>query len=163
MVVHGCIHGADCAMANFDESLPVNLRAPDPDTILPDPEPQALAAIEAAASAPKSEKAAHYREIARRWPRLSIGWAGLAENETDVIASYAYARTGYHRGLDALRANGWKGSGPVRWAHPSNRGVLRSIEALRKAAEAIGEDDEAQRCELFLYQLDKNLPPLNYE
>ncbi|MST35358.1 DUF3151 family protein, partial [Acidimicrobiaceae bacterium USS-CC1] len=72
----------------------------------------------------------------------------------DPVASYAYARVGYHRGLDALRANGWRGNGYVRWRHPSNRGFLRSLEALRAAAGRIGEDAEETRCRLFLLQLD---------
>ena len=37
---------------------------------------------------------------------------------------YAYARVGYHRSLDLLRRNGWKGHGPVPWEHEPNRGFL---------------------------------------
>jgi hypothetical protein len=73
---------------------------------------------------------------------------------TDPIERYAFARVGYHRGLDALRAAGWRGSGYVRWQHEPNRGFLRSLNALRQAAGAIGEVDEEQRCDLFLRQLD---------
>ena len=40
-----------------------------------------------------------------------------------VVESYAYARVGYHRGLDLLRRNGWKGHGPVPWEHEPNRGL----------------------------------------
>jgi hypothetical protein len=64
----------------------------------------------------------------------------------DVIAAYAFARTGYHRGLDLLRRNGWKGFGPVPWSHEPNRGFLRSVGALARAARAIGESDEYARC-----------------
>ena len=60
----------------------------------------------------------------------------------------------YHRGLDRLRKSGWRGSGYVRWSNETNRGFLRALEGLRSAAEAIGEIDEAQRCDEFLYQLD---------
>jgi hypothetical protein len=81
-------------------------------------------------------------------------WADLAELAGDPIERYAYARVGYHRGLDALRAAGWRGSGYVRWQHESNRGFLRSLDALRQAAGVIGETDEEQRCALFLRQLD---------
>ena len=98
----------------------------------------------------------------RRWPRWRRSdprclqaWADLAELADDPVERYAYARVGYHRGLDALRAAGWRGSGYVRWRHESNRGFLRSLDALRQAAAAaIGETDEEQRCELFLRQLD---------
>jgi hypothetical protein len=72
----------------------------------------------------------------------------------DDVAGYAYARVGYHRGLDALRSAGWKGSGYVRWEHPANRGFLVSLDLLRREAAAIGEDDEAERCRIFLNQLD---------
>jgi hypothetical protein len=70
------------------------------------------------------------------------------------VEGYAYFRVGYHRGLDRLRQSGWRGSGYVRWHHPSNRGFLRSLDGLRRAASAIGEDDEAARCDEFLHQLE---------
>jgi hypothetical protein len=87
-------------------------------------------------------------------PRLSIIWAELGDVGRDPIESYAAYRVGYHRGLDALRANGWRGSGYVRWAHDGNRGFLRCLEGLMKRASEIGEQDEAQRCATFLAQLD---------
>jgi len=64
----------------------------------------------------------------------------------DVIAAYAFARTGYHRGLDALRRNGWRGSGAVPWEHEPNRGFLRAVWALARAARSIGEEPEYERC-----------------
>jgi hypothetical protein len=91
--------------------------------------------------------------VCAEFPASSLAWATLADlswNEDDIIGSYAFARTGYHRGLDALRRNGWKGHGPVPWEHEPNRGFLRCLHALARAAEAIGEDDEAQRCSQFL-------------
>jgi hypothetical protein len=70
------------------------------------------------------------------------------------LEAYAYYRIGYHRGLDALRQNGWRGSGYVRWTHPSNRGFLASLDGLRRMAAAIGEDSESERCAEFLMMLD---------
>ncbi len=70
------------------------------------------------------------------------------------MEAYAYARTGYHRGLDALRRAGWKGQGPVPWAHEPNRGFLRAVHALGRAAGAIGEADEAARCAQLLADSD---------
>ncbi|MCO5970407.1 DUF3151 domain-containing protein [Actinoallomurus soli] len=92
-------------------------------------------------------------EVVARFPAYPAGWAELADRafgKGDVIESYAYARTGYHRGLDALRRAGWKGHGPVPWEHAPNRGFLRALHALARAAAAIGEDDEAERCRTFL-------------
>ena len=92
-------------------------------------------------------------EVAAAHPASSAAWAALADRAWTngrVIESYAYARTGYHRGLDTLRRAGWKGHGPVPWSHEPNRGWLRSLHALGRAADAIGEDDEAQRCTSFL-------------
>jgi Protein of unknown function (DUF3151) len=93
------------------------------------------------------------REVAAAHPTSSLAWAVLAERaltESQPVMAYAYARTGYHRGLDALRRNGWKGHGPVPWEHEPNRGFLRALAALGAAAEVIGEDDEALRCRQFL-------------
>jgi hypothetical protein len=70
------------------------------------------------------------------------------------VTAYAYARTGYHRGLDSLRRAGWKGHGPVPWEHEPNRGFLRALDALRRSAALIGEDDEARRCADFLNDCD---------
>lgn len=92
-------------------------------------------------------------EVAARYPGYAAAWADLAERafgKGDVIESYAYARTGYHRGLDQLRRAGWKGHGPVPWEHVPNRGFLRALHALARAAAAIGESDEAERCRTFL-------------
>jgi len=93
------------------------------------------------------------REIAAAFPDFSLAWALLAEealNAGEPVAAYAYARTGYHRGLDQLRRAGWKGHGPVPWEHEPNRGFLRALSALGRAAAAIGETPEAERCADFL-------------
>jgi hypothetical protein len=92
-------------------------------------------------------------EVAARFPGHCAAWAALAERAFaggEVVQAYAYARTGYHRGLDQLRRSGWRGHGPVPWEHEPNRGFLRSLHMLGKAAAAIGEDDEAERCAGFL-------------
>jgi len=93
-------------------------------------------------------------QVAAAHPASSLAWAVLAEDaladgDRDVEA-YAYARTGYHRALDALRKSGWRGQGPVPWSHEPNRGFLRALAALSRAARAIGESDEEQRCAQFL-------------
>lgn len=92
-------------------------------------------------------------EVAARFPGYSAAWALLADRAFDqgeVVQAYAYARTGYHRGLDQLRRAGWRGQGPIPWEHEPNRGFLRSLSMLGRAAAAIGEDDEASRCRDFL-------------
>jgi hypothetical protein len=87
--------------------------------------------------------------VAAAHPTASVAWAALAERalaDDQAITAYAYARTGYHRGLDQLRRNGWKGFGPVPYAHEPNRGFLRCVAALARAADTIGETDEYLRC-----------------
>ncbi len=87
--------------------------------------------------------------VAAAHPSASVVWAALAEDalaDGKTVTAYAYARTGYHRGLDRLRRNGWKGFGPVPYSHEPSRGFLRCVAALARAAEAIGEADENQRC-----------------
>jgi hypothetical protein len=96
-------------------------------------------------------------DVAARFPTHSAAWAALADGAFErgaLVESYAYARVGYHRGLDALRRNGWKGHGPVPWEHPPNQGFLRALFALGRAAEAIGETDEAVRVRAFLDDSD---------
>jgi len=116
-------------------------------TLLPadGPDADARAALAAGASLADAVAAA---------PAASIVWALLAEKALadtgDPVAAYAYARTGYHRGLDALRRAGWRGQGPIPAQHQPNQGFLRALLALAEAAEAIGEQDEADRCEKFV-------------
>jgi len=121
--------------------------------LLPEPPPTLLPADEAIAAAGTLTP----EQLAARFPASSAAWAGLAEgalDRDDAVVAYAFARTGYHRGLDQLRRNGWKGSGPVPWSHEPNRGFLRCLHALARAADAIGEADEAARCAQFLRDCD---------
>jgi hypothetical protein len=98
--------------------------------------------------------------VATAHPASSAAWATLAEAALAAdhpIEAYAYARTGYHRGLDSLRKAGWRGTGPVPWSHEPNRGVLRAISALGAAAAAIGETDEVTRCAALLDDCDPEI------
>lgn len=124
-----------------------NLLGPEP-TLLP-AEPDVL---EALASTPAED-------VVRQHPDSSLVWAVLAEKanaESRELESYAFARVGYHRGLDSLRRAGWRGAGPIPWAHEPNRGVLRALYALRRAADAIGETAEVERLTDFLNEADEN-------
>ena len=119
-----------------------DLMAGPPPTYLP--EHPAVEDLEAGAS-PTEVAAAH--------PDFSLAWALLAEEALAAdqpVTAYAYARTGYHRGLDQLRRAGWKGQGPIPWEHEPNRGFLRALHALGVAAATIGEVPEALRCQEFL-------------
>lgn len=113
-----------------------------------------------AAQTPGADPAA-LSAVAAAHPTHSATWAALASRATDAddpVAGYAYARTGYHRGLDQLRRSGWRGSGPVPWSHEPNQGFLRCLHELGRAAAAIGEDDEADRCATFLRDCDPSAP-----
>jgi hypothetical protein len=118
-----------------------------PPTLLPDePEPRDLL-----------ERGGDPADVAAAHPTSSLAWAVLAEQAYErkaYVESYAYARTGYHRGLDALRRSGWKGYGPVPWSHGPNQGFLRALHALGDAAGSIGEDEEAARVRQFLADSD---------
>jgi|SRR5215475_13950910 len=126
-----------------------NLMPEPPATLLPEDD-AAAAALAGATDATLADVAAHF-------PTYSAAWAALAQRAIDggdAVTTYAFARTGYHRGLDQLRRNGWKGHGPVPWSHAGNRGFLRCLHLLAVAASAIGEADEAARCAQFLRDCD---------
>ncbi|MFZ6002510.1 MAG: DUF3151 family protein [Actinomycetota bacterium] len=134
-----------------------------PETVL-DAEPaEALAALASAMVLPPEQRRAAVAEAVAQWPRFLDGWARLGDLGRDEIERYAAYRVGYHRGLDRLRANGWRGSGYVRWEHAENRGFLRALAGLQATAQQIGESDEAERCALFLRQLDPSWPPADLD
>jgi len=93
-------------------------------------------------------------EVVRSHPESPLAWAVLGEQAreagADDLTVYAYARVGYHRSLDLLRRNGWKGHGPVPWEHEPNQGFLRALALLAQAAGTMGETAEAERCASFL-------------
>ena len=129
-----------------------NLLGGPPPTYLPD---DPAAAPLAAGEDPQAVTRAH--------PSSSLAWAALAEAAIasgDDLTAYAFARVGYHRGLDSLRRNGWKGQGPIPWEHEPNRGFLRCLAALAKASELIGDTEEAERCATFLTESDPTAPHL---
>ncbi len=120
-----------------------DLMAGPPPTHLPaDPAAEPLRAGEAKA------------DVVRRFPASPLAWSALAAEAADAgadaVTVYAYSRVGYHRSLDLLRRNGWKGHGPVPWSHEPNRGFLRALALLALSAQAIGETDEWERCATFL-------------
>jgi len=136
------------------EEAPVSLSRGLPETVLPDPPAQWSEELAAALALPEQARREALGAVARRYPRYLEVWAQLSRVARDPIERYAYARVGYHRGLDTLRGAGWRGTGYVRWRHVSNRGFLDALEALRAAAAEIGEQDEEDRCAVFLRQLD---------
>lgn len=100
-------------------------------------------------------------EVVASLPTSSLAWAVLSDDawaQQRVLESYAFARVGYHRGLDALRRNGWKGHGPVPWSHEPNQGFLRCLRALHRAAESINESDEVERLDAFMTDCDPAIP-----
>lgn len=121
-----------------------NLLGDPPETLLPE-DPGAASLAEG--DDPKNVAATH--------PDSVLAWATLAElalADGLDLEGYAFARTGYHRSLDLLRRNGWKGHGPVPWAHEPNRGFLRSLAVLGEASQRFGDETEAHRCREFLHE-----------
>jgi hypothetical protein len=131
---------------------PVSFSSGLPETVLP-PDP-ALPHLESALALPAAERRPAVAAVCAAYPRSSDAWARLGELARDDVEAYAAFRVGYHRGLDSLRANGWRGSGYVRSSAPTNQGFLRALDGLRRQAALIGESDEADRCAQFLMQLD---------
>ncbi len=119
-----------------------NLLGEPPETLLPDdPAAERLAAGDP------------LEDVVREHPSSTLAWSLMAQAALDEdrdVEGYAYARTGYHRALDLLRRNGWKGHGPVPWSHQPNRGFLRSLAVLATASERLGDEPEAHRCREFL-------------
>lgn len=139
---------------------PIQMSSGLPTTVLPEPEPTLRHELTQALEAQDSREAVS--AFVASHPRSLDGWATHGDLGRDVMDRYAAYRVGYHRGLDALRANGWRGSGYVRWSAPGNQGFLRCLLGLHLMAAEIGEDDEAGRCAQFLMQLDPSGVPEEY-
>ncbi len=143
-------------------SQPVDLSAEGPpDTVLPAEDADLHARLAAAGSDPEGLAgviAEHPASLAA-WAALGRATEAAATSAVDVVHAYSAFRVGYHRGLDALRKNGWRGSGYVRWDHESNRGFLSCLAGLGRLAQRIGEHNEHERVEQFLRQLDPAWPP----
>ncbi len=133
---------------------PINLSSGLPTTVIPAANAELTRHLADAIALPVEDRRAAVAEVVASSPRFLDGWAELGDLGRDDIERYAAYRVGYHRGLDTLRANGWKGSGYVRWSEPTNRGFLRSLRGLGEMAARISETDEAERCRTFLLQLD---------
>ena len=137
------------------DSRPVNLSTTGlPSTVLPPADPTQRHELLQAIGSADDVGHARVSEVVASYPRYLEAWATLGDLGRNPIERYAAYRVGYHRGLDTLRANGWRGSGYVRWSEPTNRGFLRSLRGLGQMAALIGEVDEAERIALFMAQLD---------
>lgn len=123
-----------------------NLLAPEPTLLPADPAAALLAA------------GTDVRQVVKQHPESALAWAQLAaagrNTGVDAITVYAYARVGYHRGLDVLRKNGWRGAGPIPYSHEPNRGVLRALYELLLAAQTLGESSETVRLTDFINDSD---------
>ena len=127
---------------------PVNLYSSGPPETVIDPEPaEAIAALAEAEAA--SDPIAAIGSVCTRWPTFLAAWASLGDVVAEPALKYAAYRTAYHRGLDKLRASGWRGSGYVRWQHETNRGFLRALAGLQATAATIGESAEDERLSLI--------------
>jgi len=136
------------------EESPIGLGTRPPETVLPDAPEVARARLASAVEAPPARRRDAVADVVASFPSYLLAWAELGALARDDVEAYACYRVGYHRGLDALRGAGWRGSGYVRWSAPANVGFLRCLEGLGHAAAAIGETAEEERIALFLAQLD---------
>jgi len=127
--------------------------------VLPEVDSTMQAELDAALASPERDRRDAVARVVAHHPRYLAAWAALGDVARDSIESYMAYRVGYHRGLDALRANGWKGSGYVRWSEKSNHGFLNCLDGLARTASVIGETDEATRCSQFLLQCDPSGRP----
>lgn len=126
-----------------------------PETRIPLDPPEVLHLVSQVRAGPSGPRAMSIADqLVRLAPRSSLVWWACGLVAATERERYAAFRVGYHRGLDTLRANGWRGSGYVRWSHEGNLGFLRCLHGLQQSARAIGEVDEDERCGLFLLQLD---------
>ncbi len=125
-----------------------------PSTVLPELDAAVRQQLAQALAEPSASRRDAVAAVVADNPRVLEAWAALGDVGRDPVERYAAYRIGYHRGLDALRASGWRGAGYVRWSVPSNHGFLRSLLGLHQMAAVIGEADEAERCATFLAQLD---------
>jgi hypothetical protein len=143
-------------MSDAPEPISMSVSGPAP-FVLPAEPDEVMDAIAAAGSL--DDPAAALRAVVAGAPSSLFGWAALGTAEAEPIHRYAAYRIGYHRGLDALRGNGWRGSGDVRWSEPANHGFLRSLLGLHLMSRTIGDTAEADRTIQFLHQLDRSGPP----
>ena len=142
------------------DSRPVSLTPTGPpQTVLPEESPELRHQLEQARALGPDEQRAAVASVVAAHPRSSAAWAALGDLGRDDVEAYAAYRVGYHRGLDELRANGWRGSGYVRWEAESNRGFLRAMRGLGQMAAKIGEDAEAERIHVFILQLEPSGVP----
>ena len=136
-------------------SNPVHLSGVGPaDHELPATDPIWQSELDVACAVPEIQRRLSLSAVVAKHPTYLEGWAALGDAGLTVIDRYMAYRVGYHRGLDALRANGWRGSGYVRWTYRSNRGFLRCLRGVADTSRLIGELGEADRCDQFLLQLD---------
>ena len=151
-------------MSDQPQFIDLSAQMAPPTTLLPPEPPEVVAALDAALATGQDgtpERLAALREVARRWPSSIVTWATLAETALALgqdVEAYAFARTAYHRGLDRLRANGWRGTGLVPGSHAPNLGALRALRALMLASGRLGEVDEVTRLRTFLLDSDPSDP-----
>ncbi len=140
--------------------IPISLSSSGPPETVLNPEPAgALRSLDDALAAAPADRRALISAVVARWPQFLDAWARLGEDARDPVEAYACFRVGYHRGLDRLRQSGWRGSGYVRRRYPENRGFLRALAGLARAAAELGELEESDRCQHFLHQLDPEWSP----
>ena len=94
-------------------------------------------------------------------PSSPLAWAelaDLADSEGHSIEAYAFAAVAVDFAREQLAGSGWQAGAAVPWSDEPNRAYLRALDAQRRAALALGLDDQAARLADELASADAEAP-----
>ena len=160
----------------MSDQQPINFTPEGPPRTVLAPEPAEV--VDALQRALAVDDAAARRDavaaVAARWPRSLDAWARLGELGRDDTEAYAYFRVGYHRGLDSLRANGWRGSGlralggrdqpwvPAGAARPARHRRVGSARSTRRNAAPCSCRSSTRRASLTQAEVSAVAPTVEF-
>jgi len=128
-------------------------RAPEGEASLAD-EPEVRQALAEADRGSVASVVAGHPSSPLAWAEL----ADLADSEGHSIEAYAFAAVAVDLAREQLTASGWQPGRAVPWSDEPNRAYLRALDAQRRAALALGLDDQASRLAAELASADAEAP-----